>query len=64
MAGDFSGKTILLVDDDREILASMVAAIEELGVTLYAFLFGSPPVVARPERSAATRPATSTPYGT
>jgi DNA-binding response OmpR family regulator len=36
MAGDFSGKTVLLVDDDREILASMVAAIEELGVTLYA----------------------------
>ncbi len=36
MAGDFPGKTILLVDDDREILASMVAAIEELGVTLYA----------------------------
>ena len=36
MAGDFSGKTILLVDDDREILASMVAAMEELGVTLYA----------------------------
>ena len=36
MAGDFSDKTILLVDDDREILASMVAAMEELGVTLYA----------------------------
>ncbi len=36
MAGDFSGKTILLVDDDREILASMMAAMEELGVTLYA----------------------------
>lgn len=36
MAGDFEGKTILLVDDDREILASMVAAMEEFGVTLYA----------------------------
>ena len=36
MAGDFSSKTILLVDDDREILASMMAAMEELGVTLYA----------------------------
>lgn len=36
MAGDFPGKTILLVDDDREILASMVAAMEDLGVTLYA----------------------------
>lgn len=36
MAGDFPDKTILLVDDDREILASMVAAIEDLGVTLYA----------------------------
>lgn len=36
MPGDFEGKTILLVDDDREILASMVAAMEEFGVTIYA----------------------------
>ncbi|MBL7133963.1 MAG: response regulator transcription factor [Phycisphaerae bacterium] len=36
MAADFAGKAILLVDDDREILASMMTAMEELGVELYA----------------------------
>ena len=36
MAGDFAGKAILVVDDDREILASMMTAMEELGAELYA----------------------------
>ena len=36
MAGDSTGKTILLVDDDREILAAMMTAMEELGVQLLA----------------------------
>ncbi|HUT01065.1 MAG TPA: response regulator transcription factor [Phycisphaerae bacterium] len=31
MADELSGKTILLVDDDRDILASMKAALAELG---------------------------------
>ena len=34
MAGELDGKTILLVDDDRDILASMEAALSELGPTL------------------------------
>ncbi len=36
MAGDSAGKTILLVDDDREILAAMMTAMEDLDVQLLA----------------------------
>ena len=31
MAEELAGKTILLVDDDRDILAAMTSALEELG---------------------------------
>ena len=34
MADELSGKTILLVDDDRDIMASMKAALDELGPTI------------------------------
>lgn len=35
MAGELAGKTILIVDDDRDILAAMVATLEELGPTVF-----------------------------
>jgi len=31
MAGELAGKTVLLVDDDRDILTAMSAALEDLG---------------------------------
>jgi len=31
MAGELAGKTILLVDDDRDILTTMESALDELG---------------------------------
>ena len=31
MAGELAGKTILLVDDDRDIVTAMKAALEDLG---------------------------------
>ena len=31
MAGELAGKKVLLVDDDRDIMAAMQAALEELG---------------------------------
>jgi len=31
MSGELAGKTILLVDDDRDILAAMESALDELG---------------------------------
>ena len=34
MAGELTGKKILLVDDDRDILAAMQATLEEMGPTL------------------------------
>ncbi len=34
MAGELEGVTILLVDDDRDILAAMGAALSELGPTI------------------------------
>lgn len=34
MAGELAGKKILLVDDDRDILAAMQATLEEMGPTL------------------------------
>ncbi len=34
MANELAGKKILLVDDDRDILASLTAALEELGPEL------------------------------
>jgi len=34
MAGELAGKTILLVDDDRDILATMQAALSDLGPTI------------------------------
>jgi chemosensory pili system protein ChpA (sensor histidine kinase/response regulator) len=34
MAGELVGKTILLVDDDRDILAAMQAALADLGPTI------------------------------
>ncbi len=34
MAGELAGKTILLVDDDRDILTAMHAALTELGPEL------------------------------
>ena len=35
MAGELDGKKILLVDDDRDIVASMEAALSELGPTVF-----------------------------
>lgn len=34
MSEELTGKTVLLVDDDRDILAAMVTALEPLGVAL------------------------------
>jgi DNA-binding response OmpR family regulator len=34
MAGELEGKTILLVDDDRDILSAMETALEDLGPTI------------------------------
>ena len=34
MAGELDGKTILIVDDDRDILATMETALSELGPTI------------------------------
>jgi DNA-binding response OmpR family regulator len=34
MAGELDGRTILIVDDDRDILATMEAALSELGPTI------------------------------
>ena len=34
MAGELEGRTILLVDDDRDILSTMGAALSELGLTI------------------------------
>ena len=34
MAGELAGKTILLVDDDKDILAAMQAALSELGPSI------------------------------
>jgi len=34
VAGELAGKTVLLVDDDRDILAAMRSALEELGPEL------------------------------
>ncbi len=31
---DFAGKDVLIVDDDKDILEAIVAAVEELGVTI------------------------------
>ncbi len=36
MAGDFSGKKILVADDDRDILAAITSALESLGAELHA----------------------------
>ncbi len=35
MTDELADKTILLVDDDRDILATMVAALEDLGADIY-----------------------------
>lgn len=45
MPGELDGKTILLVDDDRDILASMEAALSELGPTLVTARDGNDAVV-------------------
>ncbi|MFP4355355.1 MAG: response regulator [Phycisphaerae bacterium] len=34
MAGELEGKTVLLVDDDRDILTAMKTALEDLGPTI------------------------------
>ena len=35
MPGELTGKTLLLVDDDRDILTAMKAALEELGPSIF-----------------------------
>ena len=45
MAGELAGKTILLVDDDRDILTSMQAALAEMGPTLLTACDGAEAVV-------------------
>jgi DNA-binding response OmpR family regulator len=41
MADEFSGKTILLVDDDRDILAGMQAVLGDLGAKILAAMDGN-----------------------
>ena len=41
MAGELSGKTILLVDDDRDILTAIKAALEDLGPEIIAACDGN-----------------------
>ena len=36
MAGELAGKTILLVDDDRDILSAMQSALADMGPNLFA----------------------------
>jgi DNA-binding response OmpR family regulator len=45
MAGELAGKKILLVDDDRDIVAAMRAALEELGPEVYTALDGNEAVL-------------------
>lgn len=45
MAGELAGKTILLVDDDREILATMTAALTDLGPEIVTARDGNEAVV-------------------
>lgn len=41
MAGELEGKTVLLVDDDRDILAAMQAALSDLGPTILTAVDGN-----------------------
>lgn len=41
MAGELEGKTVLLVDDDRDILSAMEQAVSELGVATLAATDGN-----------------------
>ena len=41
MPGELEGKTILLVDDDRDILAAMTAALSDMGPQILAAMNGN-----------------------
>ena len=41
MPGELAGKKVLLVDDDRDILATMEAALSELGVDIFKAVNGN-----------------------
>ena len=41
MAGELTGKKVLLVDDDRDILTAMESALGETGVEIYAAADGN-----------------------
>jgi len=41
MAGELEGKTILLVDDDRDILAAMTAALSDMGPEIVSAVNGN-----------------------
>ncbi len=45
MADELAGKKILLVDDDRDILAAMQAALEELGPEIFAATDGNDAII-------------------
>ncbi len=45
MAGELEGKTILLVDDDKDILTAMEAALSELGPTIITAMDGNQAVL-------------------
>jgi len=41
MPGELEGKTILLVDDDRDILTAMTAALEDMGPKVFIAMNGN-----------------------
>lgn len=41
MPGELEGKTILLVDDDRDILTAMTAALSDMGPEIYSAVNGN-----------------------
>ena len=41
MAGELEGKTILLVDDDRDIMTAMTAALQDMGPQVFTAMNGN-----------------------
>ncbi|MBL7134947.1 MAG: DNA-binding response regulator, partial [Phycisphaerae bacterium] len=40
MPGELEGKTILLVDDDRDIMTAMTAALQDMGPQVFTAMNG------------------------
>lgn len=51
MPGEYAGKSILLVDDDKDILAAMQMALADLGADVYASGDGNDAVVQAESRN-------------